>query len=74
MRDTFVSLGQTFHNDYIAFTGFITAFGYFDTHEPTNSYPYIKGNAGFYDGGAQVIFIDRILVGNCLCILDYFCF
>lgn len=62
MRDTFVSLGQTFHNDYIAFTGFITAFGYFDTHEPNNSYPYIKGNAGFYDGGAQAIFVDRILV------------
>lgn len=62
MRDTFVSLGQTFHNDYIAFTGFITAFGYFDTHEPDSNYSYIKGNAGFYDGGAQVIFIDRILV------------
>ena len=62
MRDTFVSLGQTFHNDYIAFTGFITAFGYFDTHEPESNYSYIKGNAGFYDGGAQVIFIDRILV------------
>ncbi|TXJ16433.1 hypothetical protein EPJ64_03350 [Brachyspira aalborgi] len=62
MRDTFVSLGQTFHNDYIAFTGFITAFGYFDTHEPATNYEYIKGNAGLYDGGAQVIFIDRILV------------
>ena len=62
MRDTFVSLGQTFHNDYIAFTGFITAFGYFDTHEPDSNYSYIKGNAGLYDGGAQVIFIDRILV------------
>lgn len=62
MRDTFVSLGQTFHNDYIAFTGFITAFGYFDTHEPTNDYPYIKGNAGLYDGGVQAIFVDRILV------------
>ena len=62
MRDTFVSLGQTFHNDYIAFTGFITAFGYFDTHEPTNDYGYIKGNAGLYDGGVQAIFVDRILV------------
>ena len=62
MRDTFVSLGQTFYNDYIAFTGFITAFGYFDTHEPATNYGYIKGNAGLYDGGAQVIFIDRILV------------
>lgn len=62
MRDTFVSLGQTFHNDYISFTGFITAFGYFDTHEPATNYEYIKGNAGLYDGGAQVIFIDRILV------------
>ncbi|WP_288680340.1 hypothetical protein [uncultured Brachyspira sp.] len=62
MRDTFVSLGQTFHNDYISFTGFITAFGYFDTHEPDSNYTYIKGNAGLYDGGAQVIFIDRILV------------
>lgn len=62
MRDTFVSLGQTFHNYYIAFTGFITAFGYFDTHEPDSNYSYIKGNAGLYDGGAQVIFIDRILV------------
>ena len=62
MRDTFVSLGQTFHNNYIAFTGFITAFGYFDTHDPTNSYPYIKGNAGLYDGGVQAIFVDRILV------------
>lgn len=62
MRDTFVSLGQTFHNDYIAFTGFITAFGYFDTHEPDNDYPYIKGNAGLYDGGVQAIFVERILI------------
>ena len=62
MRDTFVSLGQTFHNDYIAFTGFITAFGYFDTHEPDSNYSYIKGNAGLYDGGVQAIFVDRILV------------
>ena len=62
MRDTFVSLGQTFHNDYIAFTGFITAFGYFDTHEPDTNYGYIKGNAGLYDGGVQAIFVDRILV------------
>ena len=62
MRDTFVSLGQTFHNDYIAFTGFITAFGYFDTHEPDSNYQYIKGNAGLYDGGVQAIFVDRILI------------
>lgn len=62
MRDTFVSLGQTFHNDYIAFTGFITAFGYFDTHEPDGDYQYIKGNAGLYDGGVQAIFVDRILI------------
>lgn len=62
MRDTFVSLGQTFHNDYIAFTGFVTAFGYFDTHEPDSNYSYIKGNAGLYDGGVRAIFVDRILV------------
>ncbi len=62
MRDTFLSVGQTFHNDYIAFTGFITAYGYFDTHDPDIDYPYIKGNAGIYDGGVQAIFLDRILV------------
>ncbi|WP_304331679.1 hypothetical protein [Brachyspira innocens] len=62
MRDTFATIGQTFHNDYIQFTGFITAFGYFDTHNPDINYPYIKGNAGLYDGGVQAIFIDRILV------------
>lgn len=62
MRDTFATVGQTFHNEYIAFTGFITAYGYFDTHQPDIDYPYIKGNAGLYDGGVQAIFIDRILV------------
>ncbi|MDO6992945.1 hypothetical protein Q5M87_02875 [Brachyspira innocens] len=39
MRDTFATIGQTFHNDYIQFTGFITAFGYFDTHNPDINYP-----------------------------------
>lgn len=62
MRDTFATLGQTFHNNYIQFTGFITAYGYFDTHNPDIKYPYIKGNAGLYDGGVTAIFIDRILV------------
>lgn len=62
MRDTFATIAQTFHNDYIQFTGFITAYGYFDTHNPDINYPYIRGNGGLYDGGVQAIFVDRILV------------
>ena len=62
LRETFATIGQTFHNNYIQFTGFITAYGYFDTHNPTTDYGYIKGNAGLYDGGVQAIFVDRILV------------
>lgn len=62
LRDTFATIVQTFHNNYIQFTGFITAYGYFDTHNPDIEYPYIKGNAGLYDGGVQAIFVDRILV------------
>ncbi len=62
MRDVFFTVGETFHNDYMQLTGFITANGYFDTHAPEKEYGYVKGNAGFYDGGLQAIFLDRILV------------
>ena len=62
MRDFYATLGQTFHNDYVQLTGFITANGYFDTHLPEKDYGYIKGNVGLYDGGVQAIFLDRILV------------
>lgn len=62
MRNTFATLGETFHNDYIAFTAFITAYGYFDVHDPTKDYGYIRGNGGIYDGGVQAIFVERILV------------
>ena len=62
MREMYATLGQTFHNDYVQLTGFITANGYFDTHLPEEDYGYIKGNVGLYDGGVQAIFLDRILV------------
>lgn len=62
IRDTYATIGETFHNDYIAFTGFITAYGYFDLHDPTKDYGYVRGNGGLYDGGVQAIFIERILV------------
>lgn len=62
MRDFYATLGQTFHNDYMQLTGFVTANGYFDTHYPLEDYGYIKGNVGLYDGGLQAIFLDRILV------------
>ncbi len=62
MRDVFFTVGETFHNDYMQLTGFITANGYFDTHDPLSDYKYIKGNAGLYDGGLQAVFLDRILV------------
>ena len=62
MRDFYATLGQTFHNDYMQLTGFVTANGYFDTHYPLEDYDYIKGNVGLYDGGLQAIFLDRILV------------
>ena len=63
MRDVYLSVGQTFHNDYVQLTGFITANGYFDTHDPAKNYGYVRGNAGLYDGGIQAIFLDRILIG-----------
>lgn len=62
MREMYATLGQTFHNDYMQLTGFITANGYFDTHDPLSDYGYVKGNVGLYDGGIQAIFLDRILV------------
>lgn len=62
MRDFYATIGQTFHNDYMQLTGFVTANGYFDTHDPLSDYGYIKGNVGLYDGGFQAIFLDRILV------------
>ena len=62
MRDFYATLGQTFHNDYMQLTGFVTANGYFDTHDPLKDYGYIKENVGLYDGGLQAIFLDRILV------------
>ena len=62
MREMYATLGQTFHNDYMQITGFVTANGYFDTHDPAENYPYVKGNVGLYDGGIQAIFLDRILV------------
>lgn len=64
MRDFFFTLGQTYHNDWLQLTGFVTAFGYFDTHFPDNDYEYnyVKGNAGLYDGGFQAVLFDRILV------------
>lgn len=62
MRDFYATLGQTFHNDYMQLTGFVTANGYFDTHYPLEDYDYIKGNVGLYDGGLQAIFLDRIIV------------
>ena len=53
MRDLFFTIGQTYHNDWLQLTGFVTAFGYFDTHDPMSDYGYVKGNAGLYDGGFQ---------------------
>lgn len=62
MRDLFFTIGQTYHNDWLQLTGFVTAFGYFDTHDPMSDYGYVKGNAGLYDGGFQAVLFDRILV------------
>lgn len=62
MRDLFFTVGQTYHNDWLQLTGFVTAFGYFDTHDPLSDYGYVKGNAGLYDGGFQAVLFDRILV------------
>lgn len=62
MRDLFFTIGQTYHNDWLQLTGFVTAFGYFDTHDPMYDYGYVKGNAGLYDGGFQAVLFDRILV------------
>lgn len=62
MRDLFFTIGQTYHNDWLQLTGFVTAFGYFDTHYPMSDYVYVKGNAGLYDGGFQAVLFDRILV------------
>lgn len=62
MRDLFFTIGQTYHNDWLQLTGFVTAFGYFDTHDPMSDYCYVKGNAGLYDGGFQAVLFDRILV------------
>lgn len=61
-NDVFLSMGQTFHNKYIAFTPFVTINGYVDTHNPDVDYPYIKGNIGLYDAGVQAVIIDRILI------------
>ena len=62
MRDLFFTIGQTYHNDWLQLTGFVTAFGYFDTHNPMSGYGYVKDNAGLYDGGFQAVLFDRILV------------
>lgn len=62
MRDLFFTVGETYHNNWLQLTGFITAFGYFDTHDPLSDYGYVKGNAGLYDGGFQAVLFDRILI------------
>lgn len=62
MDNVFFTLGETFHTKYFSISPFITVNGYFDTHDPDDDYPFIKGNIGLYDGGAQVVILNHFLL------------